>query len=332
MIRSDGSVRVLSPVPTGSGAIVVHRTLEALIDGYRVVPYDPWWTLLPPAIARFSSSGSAVIHAGVDYGFFSARPRRKLVVTFHNYVLDRYMQPYSSRLQWLHYRSDLRAFTRLSLRHADAVTAVSEATAALVREDLGYRGELIVIPNGIDTRVFQPQAGSRKGGFVALFSGNLTTRKGAQWLPAIAAGLEEGQKIVCIGPRHEQTGGHGRIQLRSAVAHSDMPAFYASCQALLMPTVREGMSLAALEAMACGLPIVATDCPSMRELVEEGRGGFLCGLGDTAMFAERLRWLAAHPDEAARMGAFNRERAQAHHDARTMAQCYDRVFSALAAA
>jgi glycosyltransferase involved in cell wall biosynthesis len=286
--------------------------------------------LLPPAIARFSNPASAVIHAGVDYGFFSARPGRRLVVTFHNYVLDRYMLPFSSRLQWLHYRSDLRTFTRLSLRHADVVTAVSEATASLVREDLGYRGELIVIPNGIDTRAFQPQATTRKDGFVALFSGNLTTRKGAHWLPAIAAGLEEGQKIVCIGLRHAGTEGNNRIEFRSPVGHSDMPSLYACSHALLMPTVREGMSLAALEAMACGLPIVATDCPSMRELIEEGRGGFLCGLGKANLFAERLRWLADHPEAAIRMGAFNRQRALAHHEARTMAQRYDNLFSAIA--
>ncbi|MFX9031476.1 hypothetical protein ABTN13_20290, partial [Acinetobacter baumannii] len=63
-----------------------------------------------------------IIHTSVDYGVFSSTPNSRLVVTFHNYVLDAFMRRYSSRLQWLHYRTDLRLFTRMALRQADLVT------------------------------------------------------------------------------------------------------------------------------------------------------------------------------------------------------------------
>lgn len=324
-----GNLAVLSPMPTGSGSIVVHRMLERHLPGYRVEPYDPWWTLLPPALAWFSRKRSTLIHTGVDYGAFFVRPQRPLVVTFHNYVLDRFMRPFCSRLQWVHYRSDLRAFTRLSLRYAAVVTAVSEATACLVREDLGYKGRIQVIPNGIDTSGFQPARKVAQQDFVALFSGNFSRRKGAQWIPGIAARLRHGQRIECVGARSGSVPVDSRLVFRGQVPYPQMPGVYASCDAMLVPTVREGMSLAVLEAMACGLPVVATDCPSMREVIEEGKGGFLCPIGDCAAFAERLQWLAQQPEARAAMGAFNRRKVLAAHQSSSIALQYREMFENL---
>jgi L-malate glycosyltransferase len=318
-------------MPTGSGAIVVHRTLERHLPGYQVQPYNPWWTLFPPALARFSRRNSAIIHTAVDYGLFLHRPPRPLVVTFHNYVLDQLMRPFSSRLQWLHYRTDLRYFTRTSLRRAAVVTAVSEATAALVREDLGYKGPIQVIPNGIDTELFKPAARPAGAGFRALFSGNLSRRKGAHLLPQIAQLLSDDQSIVCVGAGKD--GGSlakvPRLRLQEKVPYPRMPEFYASCDAILMPTAREGMSLAVLEGMACGLPVVATDCPSMREVVADGQGGFLCPPGDVGAFAERLQSLATQPSLRRQMGEFNRARVQARHQSLDMVGRYRKLFDAL---
>jgi glycosyltransferase involved in cell wall biosynthesis len=319
-------------MPSGSGAIVVHRALEQAVPGYRVVVYNPWWTLLPPTLCCFSGSGAKLIHTCVDYSSFSARPGIPLVATFHNYVLDTFMKPFSSRLQWLHYRTDLRLFTKLSLRYADALTAVSEATANLVREDLGFKGEILVIPNGVDISKFRPGGTQSRSSFTFLFSGNFTRRKGATLLPAIAARLGENQRIVCIGARHVPPWARNsrHIEFRDPVPHQRMAELYTSCDALLLPTVREGMSLAAIEAMACGLPIVTSDCPSMREIVDDGKNGFLCPIGDAAAFAERLRWLAEHPEQRSAMGTANRARAVAKHDSSTMVDKYRQLFLKLA--
>ena len=326
--NTAGRLAVLSPMPTGSGSIVVHRMLEQHLPGYRVEPYSPWWTLFPPGLAWFSRQKSALIHTGVDYGAFLDRPSRPLIVTFHNYVLDRFMRQFSSRLQWLHYRSDLRLFTRLSLRHAAAVTAVSEATACLVREDLGYKGEIIVIPNGIDASMFRPTVGPVHSDFTALFSGNFTRRKGVHLLPGIAARLQRGHTIVCVGAQDtaQPLPQDSHIRFEKRVPYDRMPGFYTSCDALLLPTAREGMSLAVLEGMACGLPVVATDCPSMREVIEDGKGGFLCPAGDEAAFAERLQRLASQPGLRAEMGAFNRNRILARHDVMFMVERYQKLF------
>ena len=58
-----------------------------------------------------------------------------------------------------------------------------------------------------------------------------------------------------------------------------MPERYGSMDILLMPSVREGFGLSIAEAMACGLPVVATNCSAIPELIDDGKGGFLCPPG-----------------------------------------------------
>ncbi len=134
---------------TGNGAYVVHKLLENRISGYHVVPYNPYRTFFPPSLfllGRFSRAG--LIHATPDYAFFHVRKNIPLILTFHNYVLDRFMRNYSSVLQNFHYQTDLKIFTKLAVGKADIITAVSRFTAALVERELRL--------NGIDQDLFSP--------------------------------------------------------------------------------------------------------------------------------------------------------------------------------
>lgn len=51
-------MRILSPMPTGNGAYVLHEQLAGRIPGYRMRPYSPWWTLFPPALPAFARGQS----------------------------------------------------------------------------------------------------------------------------------------------------------------------------------------------------------------------------------------------------------------------------------
>ena len=323
---------VAAPMPTGSGAIVVHRALEECISGYSVIPYNPWWTTVPFVLPHFVGAKPTILHTSADYAAFFAKRGRPLVATFHNYVLDAPMRRFSTSMQRLHYATDLRAFTRRALKVADVVTAVSRATASLIRDDLAYKGELRVIENGVDTDLFRPSSSRRERAVIhALFSGNFSWRKGAQWLPEIARLTKPQLAISCVGMRSSLTSNleQAGINIIQPVIHSEMPGLYQEADILLMPTVREGMSLAALEAMACGLPIVTTNCPSMAELVDDGIGGYLCPLGDTEAMAERLRWLAQSASTRAAMGKHNREKVVAQFNRAFMVDRYRELFDAL---
>ena len=327
------ATRIVSPMPTGSGAIVVHDRLANAIPGYQVVPYSPTLTYCPPSLRWFVKKPPAdIIHTTPDHARFFRRRNVPLVATFHNYVIDAFMRPYSTAMQRLHYATDLKWFLKAALKKADRFTAVSQFTANRVREDLGFDGDIEVIPNGVDTEMFSPLEHLRDGDQIrVLFPGNPSRRKGAHWLPEIAARLPDNVQIVCAtglrGGWTQDMAAAG-IEMLGGVAYDDMPALYRSVDALLLPTVREGDSLVVLEAMSAGLPVVASNCSSLPERVAHGTGGFLPEVGDVQGFAESLVHLT---DPAARhaMGRFNRERAVTQFSLKHMIARYVEVFSSL---
>jgi len=133
-------MRIASPMGRGSGAHVLHQTLAGAIPGYLVFDYNPYWTLFPPALPLLFRSQPVpdIIHTTPDSGFFFEKKNIPLVITFHNLVLDNFMQQYSSLAQKMHYRTVLRYFTNKSLSRAAAVTSVSHFTAELVRKELKH--------------------------------------------------------------------------------------------------------------------------------------------------------------------------------------------------
>lgn len=299
------------------------------MPSYHVDSYPAPLEYVPPAVRFVSSRAGDLVHAPPDHAIFACPRSTPLVVTFHNYVLDAAMRPYSSLLQRLHYATDLRLFTRLALRRAQAVTAVSAFTAALVREDMRFTGAIEVIPNGVDTGRFSPAAREPSAGPLrVLFSGNLTRRKGADLLPEIArlAGPDveihytTGARAGIGDPRWAGLKAMGRVR------HADMPALYRQFDVLLLPTVREGMSLALLEAMASGLAVVASDAASNLELIERGAGGLLCPVGDQDAYAVALRTLAADRERVQRMGQHNRRVVEGRYTLERMVAGYRAVF------
>ncbi len=297
---------------------MLHGSLAARMNGYHLRPYSPWWTLFPPALAAFSSKRADLVHASADYGLFFKRPRVPLVVTVHNYVSDTGMKPYSSRLQYLHYRSDLRLFTQLTLRHADAVVAISRYMADMVSDQCNENNRLRLIYNGVDEKKFVPRKPSRVSGpFKVFYCGNLIRRKRPELLIPLANFLGSGFEIYfTAGLGHYDTL-QGKANVDSAslhsvgkVAHADMPRLYQTMDALFMPSVREGFGLCVAEAMSCGLPVVASRDSALPELVSDSKGGCLCDVDDVASVAAAIRRLAESPELVRQMGEYNRVRVE----------------------
>ncbi len=92
---------------------------------------------------------------------------------------------------------------------------------------------------------------------------------------------------------------------------SDMPRELARAHIACLPSYREGLPKFLLEAAVAGLPIVTTDVPGCREVVEHGRNGLLVAVRAAAPLADALEQLIREPDLRARMGAEGRRRALA---------------------
>lgn len=184
-----------------------------------------------------------------------------------------------------------------------------------------------IVPNGVDTSVFHERAGNasrfrpRGADFVVGFAGRMAPSKRPQDVIALAARLKQRFPDVRVLMAGEGGWRAGYEQLaRQAGATnvdflgfvSDMPSFYAACDALVLPSQQEGCSNFLLEAMTSGKPVVAADIPALLELVENGVTGLAFPLGDVAGMTQAVARLIAEPALRRRLARAARERARAH--------------------
>lgn len=181
----------------------------------------------------------------------------------------------------------------------------------------GGRSNARVIFGGVDAVRFSPEPSTPKG-TTPLFVGRLLPHKG---VADLIAALPPGMSLDVIGPRTA----NGYLETLQAQANGKAVRFRHDCDdpmlvdayrralCLVLPSVYrtpdgyetkvpELLGQTLLEAMACGTPVICTNVASMPEIVEDGRTGFIVEPGDHHALADRLRWLAGHPSEAAAMG------------------------------
>ncbi|WP_341327615.1 glycosyltransferase family 4 protein [Methylotuvimicrobium sp. KM2] len=213
-----------------------------------------------------------------------------LVVTLHSCVHDPAFEPYKSFLQKQYHRFWIKRLEANAIEKAAAVTAVSHYTAQQAAKVFGRQG-IIPLYNWIDIDSFQPDPRETPNTpFRLLFVGNLSRRKGADLLPVIMQRLGPNFELHYTGTAQElgaqDQSSHNLIPLGRLTSPAELIKNYQQCDALLFPTRLEGLSLSALEAQACGLPIISSNATSMPEIVKDRLTGRLCPIDDTEAFAE----------------------------------------------
>jgi glycosyltransferase involved in cell wall biosynthesis len=210
------------------------------------------------------------------------------------------------------------------LRRADVWVAVSEHLRRAIA-DAGVPPERIVtIPNGVDTVGFAPRPAreeQEKGTGVApqaVFVGRLVKEKGL--LVLLQAWVLVMQRIRGAA-LHVVGGGPLEDELRALVRHlgiassvrfhghqQEVLPFLQAADLFVLPSYVEGLSNTLLEAMAVGLPVVATRISGSEDIVDEGKTGFLVPPGEVPALAEAIIALLENPAGAAAMGRQARQR------------------------
>ncbi|MBW8876756.1 MAG: glycosyltransferase family 4 protein [Acidobacteria bacterium] len=202
---------------------------------------------------------------------------------------------------------------------ADLVLAPSAATAAEIRRD--YRVEGVgVIPNVTGGLTVEPVAGREGESGYLLFVGRLRIRKGVEVLLEALKDLRSRHPGATL--RIAGDGEHrGRLEHRAAELElGEVVSFLGTCDAgrvrrllagaaaLVVPSIYEGMPLVVLEAMAAGVPVVASAVSGIPEVVVDGETGWLVPPEDPRALEQALEDVLARPQEARRRGEAGRRR------------------------
>ncbi len=237
---------------------------------------------------------------------------------------------WNAGLPWLYPRPAFaEAVFRFILRHTVLVTG----TAGLAREyqrRYGLQPERTrVVPNWVNVARFQPTASREESrqrlgiplaAKVVLFAHRLSRRKGAHLIPEIAVKVTKARKdvifvVVGAGPEErnlklkiENWKLENFVRLVGEVPHRELPAYYRAADVFLMPSEEEGFPHVLLEAMAAGLPYVASDVGGVREITPPEFQPYVVSRGDIHVFTGKiLELLALSPPEINQVAVAERE-------------------------
>jgi len=120
-------------------------------------------------------------------------------------------------------------------------------------------------------------------------------------------------------------------QIRFVGQRRDVPALLPAFDVSCLSSMHEGAPIAVIESMAAGVPVVATDCGALRDMVADGEEGFIIPVGDAAALAGRLAALAADPALRASQGRRCRRRAEREYSIEGTVAGYQRLLTSLVA-
>jgi L-malate glycosyltransferase len=279
---------------------------------------------LPHAVSAFLARSAAA--TGGD------RPAPKVVTTLHG-----------TDITLVGNDPSYQPLTQFVILSSDAVTAVSEDLAQRTRDNF-YKGaapcDIHVIPNFVDLDLFSPGA---KGGCTndaptAVHVSNFRPVKRVPWLvrafEMATRGTDAQLLLVGDGPDQPACRRLAREldiceRVRFLGTRDALPQFLAAADVYALASTEESFGLSALEAMACGTPVVSTAVGGVAEVVDDGKTGLLAAVDDIEGYAERLGRLLTDSELAADMGREARAQAEERFERKKVVARYEAVYRSL---
>ncbi|MDN5294342.1 MAG: L-malate glycosyltransferase [Eubacteriales bacterium] len=232
---------------------------------------------------------------------------------------------------------------RFCLQVSDAVTAVSHSLAAETRTVFAFPGEIRVIPNFIDPQEYRPVDSSWLRERVAapeekviIHISNFRPVKRIEDVVRVFASLREQIpcRLLMVGDGPDRSRAAelaARLGVETFVTflgHQDrLVELLSASDLMLLLSEKESFGLVALEAMACGVPVVASRTGGLPEVVAQGETGFLHPVGDIEGFTRSALDLLTNPELHSRMAEAARRRAVEQFAAETVVAEYVRLYA-----
>ncbi|MGB9927169.1 MAG: glycosyltransferase [Methanosarcina sp.] len=213
-----------------------------------------------------------------------------------------------------------------TMNFADRILSVSEDLKLHII-NLGIKPEkVIVVPNGVDIEKFKPVKKEKARNFlnlpqdkkIVLFVGALRKIKGVDYLiEAAKAFVDRDTELFMVGrddglkksldKRAEELKISNFIKFTGPVNHEDIPLWISASDILVLPSLSEGRPNVILEALACEIPVVATDVGGIPELLIQGETGYLVPAKNPVELSKRIGKLLEDEDLREKMGKLGRK-------------------------
>lgn len=172
---------------------------------------------------------------------------------------------------------------------------------------------LHLLPLGVDVGLFRPTSSTRDATFTIGFVGQVTQRKGISYLVSAFEALRpQGMRLMVVGrpvgPRRPWL--REGVEHHSVVARSALPELYAQMDVFVLPSLIEGFGLTALEAMACGIPVIVSENTFGGDIVIDGHNGYVVPIRDVDAIVDRVQRLANDESLRSTMGMNARTTAE----------------------
>lgn len=300
------------------GRVLVYRVGPgvALIDKL-MLPFSGAWRAR--SLGRFDAYWAVMVTFGSGAAFIAnIAARRKIPIVL---TLQEGDSEARLRFRWF---GLIDLSWRLALRRADAVSAISTYLAKRARR-LGFRGQVSVVPNGVDVAKFSREFSAatideikdklgKKMGDVFLVTTSRLVHKNAiddviRALPLLPENVSF--IVLGIGPDEamlkmlaEKIGVEGRVRFVGQIGHQELPKYLKACDIFIRPSRSEGMGNSFVEAMAAGLPVIATQEGGIADfLFDEARNpgkpitGFAVDKDSPEQIAGQVKNIMANPEK-----------------------------------
>ncbi|MBI2439617.1 MAG: glycosyltransferase family 4 protein [Candidatus Moranbacteria bacterium] len=266
-----------------------------------------------------------VIHAffSVPCGYMAMCLGKKYHVPYLVSLRGADVPGYSERFTFIYFF--LRALIRRIWRKAAFVVANSSGLRTLALET-NQTQEISVVQNGVNVDEFYPDPQREIDGYMRILCvSRLTPRKGIRYLihaikillvKDTSRKLElwiagEGDEMTALKNLAVELGIKDKVKFFGRVEHEKLVAYYQIADIFCLPSHNEGMSNTMLEALAAGMPIVATITGGTEELVTDGENGFFVKQQSADDLAEKLEKLMSDETMRVAFGKMSRRRAEA---------------------
>lgn len=311
-------------------AIASYPVVEAIGRGWRALPpflqrlgnpqffmveiFDRWAARRLQAsdvCVAWSSFGLHTLRRAKALGAVTVLERGSSHIAYQTALLKEESERYGVPLRLAHPKvieKELKEY-----EEADFISVPSSFVKRTFLEKGIPAAKLVQVPYGVDLLAFR-QVPKKDDVFRVLCVGGMTLRKGVHYLLRAFAELALPRaELLLVGGMNDEMKPffkkyEGQFKWIGHVPQAELYRHYSQGSVFALPSLEEGMAMVQVQAMACGLPVIATTNTGAEDIVRDGKDGFIIPIRDTEALKEKLRYLYDHPAECAAMGRSTKER------------------------